>query len=202
MKSAHHKPKSQHFQMTHLNTLKVQTLKHSLSSTDLIVTQTSLYPFKLTLKLTHSQAIAAHCQQNRSPLCRRYSLSSNLSPPCRRYSLSLSLSTQLWPTMLRRYFIPNTKKEKEKIQNPCKSIQHFIYLHTHFIPNTKKNKTHFITHSKGMNYIPISLQFIWREYVNHFITYTFHTHSKGMITYPFITIHSLPISYPKQWWIK
>ena len=80
--------------MTHLNTLKVQTLKHSLSSTDLIVTQTSLYPFKLTLKQsqhivnkivahraegTHSQAILAHRVEGTLSL----SLSLlNCSPPC------------------------------------------------------------------------------------------------------------------------
>ena len=85
--------------------------------------------------------------------------------------------------------------QKKKGSNPCKSIQHFIYLHTHFIPNTKKA-------------ISLHIQRAWITYPFHYNSFegsksliSLHTHfipsQRAWITYPFITIHSLPISYPK-----
>ena len=93
------------------------------------------------------------------------------------------------------HFIPNTKKKKKKRKKRQILVKVYNIL-SNYIPitftypfHTQYKKSHFITHSKGMNYIPISLQFIQREEVTHFITYPFHTHSKGMITYPLITFN-------------
>ena len=72
------------------------------------LTQTLLCPLKLTHSLTHSQAIVAHCQQNYSPPCRRYSLSllNMLSFLLLRFlCLSLSFSSfRFWKMMLPRVF--------------------------------------------------------------------------------------------------
>ena len=77
------------------NTLKVQTHWNTLSQT-LSLTQTSLHPLKVTLKLTHSSkslSLKLSKSLTLTPKSVTQIVSSlsiaPIDPPCRRYSLSL-----------------------------------------------------------------------------------------------------------------